>query len=157
MKGLKFKFDEAKTVARNARLQLTKASQFYFKAGRETFGGDATPGELHAFRLQTKRFRYTLELFRPVYGPTLERMIGSLRRTQQLLGEVNDCEAARKLVLANGDRRSLQVRRVLKMLDQRQAEKTAGLGRLWLEFDRAGAAARWLNYLAVYAGRARRQ
>ena len=65
--------------------------------------------------------------------------------------------AARKLILASGDRRSLQVRRVLQMLDQRQAEKTAGLGRLWLEFDRAGAADRWLNYLAVYAGRARRQ
>jgi CHAD domain-containing protein len=157
MKGLKFKFDETRTVERNARLQLTRASQFYFKAGRETFGGQATPAELHAFRLQTKRFRYTLELFRPLYGPTLERMIDSLRRIQQLLGEVNDCEAARKLLPAGGDRRSLQVRRVLKMLDQRQAEKTAGMGSLWLEFDRAGAAARWLNYLTVYAGRARRQ
>ena len=49
------------------------------------------------------------------------------------------------------------MRRVLNMLDQRQAEKTAELGRLWLEFDHAGAAGRWLNYLAVYAGRARRQ
>jgi len=72
---------------------LTKASLFYFKSGRKTFGGDATPVELHAFRLQTKRFRYTLELFRPVYGPTLERMIRSLRRIQQLLGVVNDCQA----------------------------------------------------------------
>lgn len=156
MKGIKFKWDESRTVARNARLQLTKASLHYFKAGRETVRAEATPVELHGFRLLTKRYRYTLELFRPIYGPTLDRMIGSLRRIQQLLGEVNDCEAARKLVQANGAPQSLQVRRVLRMLDRRQADKTAEIGRIWLEFDREGACARWTNYLDLHAGRTHR-
>jgi CHAD domain-containing protein len=153
MKGIKLKWDESRTVARNVRLQLTRASLHYFKAGRETVRAEATPVELHAFRLQTKRYRYTLELFRPIYGPTLDRMIGSLRRIQQLLGEINDCEAARKLVLANGDPRSFQARRVLRLLDRRQADSTSELGRIWLEFDREGACARWVKYLDLYAGR----
>ncbi len=156
MKGFKFKWDETKPLARNARLQLTKATQHYFKAGCATFDGEATPARLHAFRLQTKRFRYTLEMFQPLYGPTLGRMIRSLRRLQQLLGDVNDCEATRALVGKTGNRRSLQVRRVLRFLDRRQAERVAELGRVWLEFDREGASARWINYLAVYPGRVRR-
>ena len=157
MKSHKFDWDESKTLASNARAELPMASGRYFANGRETFGGESTPAELHAFRLQTKRFRYTLELFRPVYGLTLEGMIRSLRVIQQLLGDINDCEASRKLILASGDRRSLQARRVLRMLDRRQEEKTAELGRLWLEFDREGAARRWINYLAVYPGRVRRK
>jgi CHAD domain-containing protein len=157
MKGIQLKWDESRTVARNVRLQLTKASLHYFKAGRKMVRAEATPAELHAFRLQTKRFRYTLELFRPIYGPTLDRMIGSLRRIQQLLGEVNDCETARKLVRANGDPKSLQARRALRLLDRRQAERTVELGRVWLAFDREGAYARWVKYLDLYAGRPRRK
>jgi len=45
------------------------------------------------------------------------------------------------------------VRRLIQALDRRQAEKTAELGRIWLEFDREGASRRWVNYLAVYPGR----
>jgi len=45
----------------------------------------------------------------------------------------------------------------MKLLDQRQAESTAELGRVWLEFDRAGAADRWINYLATHTGRATAQ
>jgi CHAD domain-containing protein len=156
MKGYEFKWDETAAVAHNARGTLPMASQQYFKAGRETFGAKATPAALHAFRLQTKRFRYSLELFRPIYGPALERMIDSLRRIQQVLGEINDCEAARELALANGGRRSPEVRRLVQMLNRRQAEKTAELARFWLEFDREGVSRRWLNYLAVYPGRVRR-
>jgi CHAD domain-containing protein len=157
MKGIKLKWDESRTVARNARLQLTKASRYYFKAGRAAVRAAATPVELHAFRLQTKRFRYTLELFRPIYGPTLDGMIRSLRRIQQLLGDVNDCQATRKLVEANGNPRSLPARRLLRLLDRREAQRTAELGRLWLEFDREGACARWIKYLDTYAGRANRK
>jgi len=72
MKGYKFKWDETATAARNARSELPMASQRYFRAGRETLGSETTPAELHAFRLRTKRFRYSLELFRPIYGPTLD-------------------------------------------------------------------------------------
>ncbi len=157
MKSYKFKWDEALTLAQNARSELPMATGRYFKAGRDTFGGEITPATLHAFRLHTKRFRYTLELFQPIYGPTLDQMIGSLRRLQQLLGDINDCEASRKLALSLGDRRSIQVRRLLRLLDRRQVEKTAEFGRWWQQFDRPGASRRWINYLAAFPGRTSRK
>lgn len=157
MKSYKWKWDESLTLARNARFVLPLATARYFKAGREILGAEIAPATLHAFRLRTKRFRYSLELFRPLYGATLEQMIGSLRGLQQLLGDINDCEASRKLALALGDRRSLPVRRLLRLLDRRQAEKTAEFGRAWQQFDRPGASRRWVNYLAVFPGRAARK
>lgn len=155
MKRYRFKWDEGEPLERNARSQLPVASQQYFKAGRETFTAGATPARLHAFRLQTKRFRYTLELFRPLYGPALEEMIEALRGIQQVLGEINDCEVARELAVAGAKRRPAEVQRLLRSLDRRQAAKTAEVSRLWTQFDRPGASRRWLNYLAVYPGRVR--
>jgi CHAD domain-containing protein len=157
MKSYKWKWDESLTLAGNARSELPMATARYFRAGREILGAEITPAALHAFRLRTKRFRYSLELFRPLYGATLEQMIGSLRRLQQLLGDVNDCEASRKLVLALGDRRSLPVRRLLRLLERRQAERTAEFGRAWRQFDRPGASRRWINYLTAFPGRAARK
>lgn len=49
--------------------------------------------ELHQFRLDIKRFRYTLELFVPIYGPEIEPLLERLRRLQSLLGDMNDCVA----------------------------------------------------------------
>ncbi|MBI4875138.1 MAG: CHAD domain-containing protein [Acidobacteria bacterium] len=154
MKKMKFKWDETESVTSNVRTQLTRASRAYFEAGRDAVRAGAAPADLHAFRLRTKRFRYTLELFEPLYGPAFERMIRSLRRIQQLLGDINDCVTARKLVEENGNGRSPQVRRVLRTLDRRQGERIAELAQTWPEFDRAGACERWLKYLAAHSGRA---
>lgn len=148
MKKIKFKWNEAEPLAANVRAQLTRASNAYFEAGRETIRPDATPKDLHEFRLHTKRFRYTLELFTPLYGPAFGRMIRSLRRIQQLLGDMNDCVITRALLEKHGNNRSPQVRRVLRALDRRQAERIAGLAQTWSEFDGAGACERWLKYLA---------
>ncbi len=52
---------------------------------------DATATEaLHDARIATKRLRYTLELFRTVFGPVGERIIEQLKEMQEELGELHD-------------------------------------------------------------------
>ena len=74
----------------NAGAKLPKLAEKYFRAGRRVADKKNTPEQLHRFRIQTKRFRYSLELFGPIYGPTLDRHIASLRGIQDALGKVSD-------------------------------------------------------------------
>lgn len=153
-----YSWDESKTVAANARAALPVLAGRFFAAGRKAVKPSTPAADLHAFRLLAKRFRYTLELFRPVYGATLETLIESLRRVQGYLGDINDCEVSRRLVLEEaGSRRSPQVRAVLRVIDTRQAEKLEALQQYWDENFRPRETSRkWVNYLAVYPGRVRR-
>lgn len=156
MKG-KLSWDESKSLAANARAELPVLAGRFFAAGREAVKPGTPAAELHAFRLLTKRFRYTLELFRPLYGPGLEEKIESLRRIQTFLGDANDCEVTRAMVLAAGSRRSPQVRRLLRLLAERQRDRLEALHQYWEQhFAPEGAARKWMHYLAAYPGRARR-
>lgn len=154
----KFSWDESESVAANARSALPSLASRFFAAGRKAVKPSTPAADLHAFRLVTKRFRYTLEVFRPVYGATLEKLIESLRKVQGYLGDINDCEVSRQIILKEaGSRRSPHVRRVLRVLDSRQAEKLRALQQYWDEnFQPRECSRKWVNYLAVYAGRVRR-
>jgi len=46
--------------------------------------------KLHRIRIECKRFRYTLEAFRPVLGVSVERVITSIKALQEHLGDLND-------------------------------------------------------------------
>jgi len=48
--------------------------------------------ELHMMRIAAKRLRYTLEIFAPLYSDKLKRYLQACRQTQQLLGEIHDCD-----------------------------------------------------------------
>src|SRR5690348_1049552 len=91
-------WDASKSAEKNASEQLPLLAQEYFLAGRALFQGEPASGVLHRFRLETKRLRYTLELFRSCYGPGLDRRLDALRNIQDFLGELNDCAATQKLV-----------------------------------------------------------
>jgi CHAD domain-containing protein len=73
---------------------------------------------LHGFRLLTKRFRYTLELFRCCYGPGLERRIEALHTLQQRLGEINDCATTREILLGRDDLRFAERDRLVRRLEE---------------------------------------
>jgi CHAD domain-containing protein len=45
---------------------------------------------LHALRIQLKEFRYTLELYTPVLGPTAPATIETIKRLLSHLGDLND-------------------------------------------------------------------
>src|SRR5580698_2381850 len=92
------KLKPAHTAADNARLVLPKMARKYFNAGRKAIEGKRPPDELHGFRLKTKQFRYTLELFRPVYGPNLDRYLKALRELQGALGKVSDYQAIQRVL-----------------------------------------------------------
>ncbi len=93
----------AHSAAENARVVLPKMARKYFEAGRKAIQGKRPPDELHGFRLETKRFRYTLELFRRLCGPTtMDRYLKALRELQGALGKVSDYQAIQR-VLSDDD------------------------------------------------------
>ncbi len=92
---------------------LPKMARKYFEAGRKAIEGKRPPDELHGFRLKTKRFRYTLELFRPLYGPNLDRYLKALRELQGALGKVSDYQAIQR-VLSSDRELKKQIEHALK-------------------------------------------
>jgi len=103
---------------------------------------------LHSVRLAAKRIRYTLELFRPCYGPGLESRIAGLRSLQQVLGDINDCAATGRL-LARRAPVSPHLARAERFLAARIRQTTAELRRLWSEvLDAPGRELRWTQYLS---------
>jgi CHAD domain-containing protein len=134
------KLNPSESAAQNARMVLPKMARKYFEAGREAMAEKRLPEELHGFRLKTKRFRYTLELFRPLYGPNLDRYLKALRELQGALGKVSDYQAIGN-VLSHDRELKKQIERVLKgkLKDFRQS---------WRTFDSDGQLKRWRTYLA---------
>jgi|HubBroStandDraft_1064217.scaffolds.fasta_scaffold51799_3 CHAD domain-containing protein len=136
----RMKLKPAQSVAANAREVLPKMARKYFRSGRDAVSAKRTPNELHGFRLHTKRFRYTLELFRPVYGPQLDRYLKALKALQGTLGKVSDYEAIQRVV--PGDRPlQAHIRQALK-------RKVRDLRHEWRAFDSEGELKRWRTYLA---------
>jgi CHAD domain-containing protein len=133
------KLKPAQSAAENARIVLPKMARRYFEAGRKAIGGKRPADELHKFRLETKRFRYTLELFRPVYGPNLDRHLKALRKLQGVLGKVSDHQAIQRVLAGDRDLKA-ELQRDLKT-------KVKNLRRIWRAFDADGELKRWRTYL----------
>ena len=73
--------------------------------------------KLHQFRLQAKRFRYTLELFERFYGSEMASGAEILKELQDRLGAINDC--ATTIAILGRDRRAVAA--VGKLLRQRKS------------------------------------
>jgi CHAD domain-containing protein len=135
------KWKSSRNAAENARALLPRLAEKYFKAGRKAAADrEMSPKELHRFRMATKRFRYSLELFRPVYGPSLDRQLNALRKLQGVLGKLSDYHTI-ETVLA-GDK-TLQ-----EKLERGAKRKLKEFRDLWAAFDSGGACERWKAYLA---------
>ena len=134
------KLKPSQSAAENARAVLPKMARRYFEAGRKAIAGKRPADELHGFRLKTKRFSYTLELFRPLYGPNLDRYLKALRELQGALGKVSDYQAIQR-VLAGDPELEKEIQQALKarLKDLRQS---------WRTFDSDGQLKRWRTYLA---------
>ena len=138
------KWDDTLPVAQNARERLPRLLEKFYAAGREVLAHE-DPTTLHQFRLRGKRVRYTLEMFRPIYGPGLERLLKALRGAQNALGEINDCATARQIVSHP---------EFHEWVEKRQSKLHDEFRRYWRdEFDMPGQEKRWLRYLRVYTRR----
>jgi|SRR5579872_927308 len=136
----------SKSASENASLKLPQVAREYFRGGRELFRrAPAAAAKLHSFRLATKRFRYTLELFRPCYGPGLDQKLERLRKVQDYLGDINDCATTRRLLRP-------APKTIAVFLARRMKGKTSAMRRYWREsFDAPGQERRWTDYLARFA------
>lgn len=149
--GKKQRWSESETLAANVQRVLPGLARKWFAAGAAAMQDGVGWPEMHDFRLLTKRFRYTLEIFQPLYGPSLEVRVRQLRKLQTYLGEINDCITTLELVPADADE-------IRGALSARAEEKTAELRRFWAkQFEGEGRAAGWKQYLARYAGSAKQK
>jgi CHAD domain-containing protein len=145
-----FSWQAGQNAAQNAAKVLPALARAFFAQGK-TLTPQVKLEALHRFRLQSKRFRDTLELFRPCYTPRLERLLKALRDIQQVLGELNDLTTTHRMLSDRGCAKSHP--QVLHSLETRLAEKAGQFFALWQQtFARPGEERRWLNYLAGRAG-----
>jgi CHAD domain-containing protein len=145
MKQWKRKLD----LRTNLQRRLPVLATEYFEAGRDALAPNRSWEQMHRFRLLTKRFRYTLEIFRQAYGPGLGVRIESLRSIQTQLGDINDyVVTSRMLESVSG------TGGVVRSLDAKAEKRTLKLRRYWSEkFDASGQLEQWIRYLRVYACR----
>lgn len=130
----------SRSATQNARDALPRLVQKYFKAGRHAAAGKYSAKQLHGFRLKTKRFRYTLELFQPLYGQSLEKSLKSLHSLQGVLGKISDYATIRDLL--KGDKA------IEASLDRATKRKVREFQIMWAEFDAEGQLERWETLLS---------
>jgi CHAD domain-containing protein len=138
----KWKDDLTVTVKENLREELPRLAKEFFQAGRKATETKRSWKQLHKFRLAGKEFRYSLELFRPVYGKELEERLDSLRKLQRYLGEMNDCVAGVKLLKhMDGPEKAI------KQLKRQRRSRLAAFQRNWRKFNVEEDS--WVKYLAA--------
>lgn len=85
-------------VEDTARKTLPGMARDFLERGDAASEPKASPEKLHAFRIVSKKFRYSLELFAPLYERELSAWIDSIKRIQTLLGDINDCESVAHMI-----------------------------------------------------------
>jgi CHAD domain-containing protein len=60
-------------------------------------------GELHDMRIAAKRVRYILEAAEPVFGEPATRGVKAMKRLQDVLGEIHDCDELLPLIARHLD------------------------------------------------------
>jgi CHAD domain-containing protein len=115
-------------VEQTARRILPRMATDFVERGNAASEAKASPEKLHAFRIASKKFRYTLELFEPLYGPTIDAWLESIKEIQTQLGDINDCVTVAELL---ADYKGLDA--VAGWLKKRQRRKVEQFSRGWLE------------------------
>ena len=143
-------WDESASASANAGVRLPAMLQSYFDRGRKLMER-STPSvvPMHPFRLETKALRYTLELFRPCFGPGLEGFLMNLRRIQDCLGELNDYATTRDLIASRLPKHAPEREKMDRVITARAKRKSLEFRRYWRQtFDTPGEDRRWLNYVS---------
>lgn len=87
---MKKRWQDDISLEANLQADLPRAARKYIKAGHKALSKERTWEEIHDFRLESKRFRYTIELFAPFYGEAATKRVEELKHVQKLLGDAND-------------------------------------------------------------------
>ena len=87
VKGLDAEGTVADNLRRIVAVRLEELESFVPRA----LEPDASEAQ-HDMRIAAKRLRYVLELSGPVFGPPAAKAVKALRRLQDMLGEIHDCD-----------------------------------------------------------------
>ncbi|MCZ2149263.1 MAG: CHAD domain-containing protein [Bryobacterales bacterium] len=129
----------------NAREELVREAEEFFRAGRKAARKGTSSRKLHRFRLHTKHFRYLLEVFRPVYGPGMDGRLRRLREVQTLLGDLNDYAVTGELLSGSRD----DLKELFAYLGKQRRKRLAEFRECWTEsFGREGQEEAWVRYLS---------
>ena len=139
------KWKTARGMIENAQSVLPKLVEKYFKAGRKAADGKRSADELHQFRIRTKRFRYTLELFVPAYGDRLDPELEPVRELQKVLGKIHDYHVIEQMLEGQ---KALQTN-----LRRREKKKLKEFHEQWTKFDSKGELKRWKKLLSASSAR----
>jgi len=126
------------TMARNTMPRLARS---FFDAG-DLAAARGSAERLHDFRILAKKFRYTLELFAPGYGPVAEEWMRNIRSVQSVLGTINDY----RTVLTMAERAGSSPK-LLAALKRSERRKIREFRQLWSERFTRPEAARWIRAL----------
>jgi len=123
--------DPEASLATNARRVLAVRVEELFRYGPIIPDAGASEA-LHDARIAAKRLRYTLELFRPVFGDEGEAAIRQLRDLQEDLGVLHDHDVRIALIADrlsalddNGDEQASELRAGLDALVRREQDARA--------------------------------
>ncbi len=143
-------------AARYAAGELPLLARKFFKRGRRAAAIDVPPAALHQFRLAAKRFRYVVELFRPVYGPGLSARLAALRSVQRHLGEVSDCATACELLRDASKPLARTAALASRRIEALNQQRMRAFRLHWKRtFDSPLKERNWVFYLTRFAGRTR--
>ena len=120
---------------------LIRMAEKFIQAGDQAAEAHSSAGDLHSFRIRAKKFRYSVELFRPVYGAAAEEWLGRMKRLQTVLGDMNDYRVTRDLIAGLGAHASLSA-----AFKRKEQKKAAEFRELWSK-EYAHAAREWARSL----------
>jgi hypothetical protein len=104
---------EASLATNARRILAVRIAEFYSYAPIVVL--ETATEELHNLRISAKRLRYTLELFRAVFGESGERQIERVKAIQEELGNLHDAD--------------VRIALILNELSELSVEQTAELGK----------------------------
>jgi CHAD domain-containing protein len=107
---------------------LPRMAGDFLERGKAAAQAKASPEKLHAFRIAAKKFRYTLEIFAPVYGNKLHSWLKSIKAIQTVLGDINDCVTVSQILSDYKDADA-----AVGWLKKRQRRKADQFSRIWQE------------------------
>ncbi len=110
------------------RNNLAKMARKFLAHGKKAAEAKTSAETLHAFRIEGKKFRYTLELFAPVYGAAVQEWLQKLKPMQTALGDVHDAEMTRDIAV-----RLNTSSKVEDWLKARRRKKARVFRKLWEE------------------------
>jgi len=70
----------------------------FLRLGKKAASPETSARQVHRFRIASKKFRYTLELFEPFHSAELTPWLERVKAVQSVLGDANDCETVRRMV-----------------------------------------------------------